>query len=150
MPAATSSATPMRICAKARELRRFSSSLILGSVCALLSGGNEGGFRHGLAGAGQRSLSTDRATHAGYADAQAHQIFRDSSICLQMLPSAKRKWWSLSPPRTPADPSSVRSHGKTYRRALVEWITLTPDNLRWTSKHVAHLAQLLSVETQAR
>jgi len=31
----------------------------------------------------------------------------------------------------------------------VEWITLTPDNLRWTSKHVAHLGQLLSVEIQA-
>jgi hypothetical protein len=25
-----------------------------------------------------------------------------------------------------------------------EWITLTPDNLRWTSKHVAHLGQLLA------
>src|SRR5205809_6148054 len=34
-----------------------------------------------------------------------------------------------------------RSHGKAYRSALVEWITLTPDNLRWTSKHAAHLGQ---------
>src|SRR5437899_8046015 len=53
---------------------------------------------------------------------------------------------SLSPPRTPADPFSVGSHGKTYRSALVEWITLTPDNLRWTSKHAAHLGQRLAVE----
>src|SRR5437899_12386970 len=57
---------------------------------------------------------------------------------------------SLSPPRTPADPFSVGSHGKTYRSALVEWITLTPDNLRWTSKHAAHLGQRLAVEIQAR
>src|SRR5207253_10563870 len=33
--------------------------------------------------------------------------------------------------------------------ALVEWITLTPDNLRWTSKHAAHLGQRLAVEIQA-
>ncbi len=51
--------------------------------------------------------------------------------------------------RTLADPFGVRSHGKTYRRALVEWIVLTTDNLRWTSKHAAHSGQLLAVEIQA-
>jgi hypothetical protein len=33
---------------------------------------------------------------------------------------------------------------------VVEWIALTLDNIRWTSKHAAHLGQLLSVEIQAR
>ncbi len=28
-------------------------------------------------------------------------------------------------------------------------IILTPDNLRWTSKHAAHLGQLLALEIQA-
>ena len=44
---------------------------------AILGRGHESRFRHGIAGHGQRTLPTVGPAHAGYADAQARQIFRD-------------------------------------------------------------------------
>src|SRR5207253_8112025 len=112
-------------------------------------GGDEGGFRHGFAGAGQRSLSPDRSTHARLRRrASAPNFPRPHRYACRCYRQRQGSRGQLSPPRTPADPSSVGSHGKTYRSALVEWITLTPDNLRWTSKHAAHLGQRLAVEIQ--
>ena len=41
------------------------------------------------------------------------KFFTISSICLPMLPSARKKWRSASPPRTPADPVSVQISWKS-------------------------------------
>src|ERR1039457_5533127 len=86
----------------------------------------------------------------GYADAQARQIFRDSHQYVGGCDrQRKRSGGQLSPSRASADPLGVRPHGKAHCRALVEWITLAPDDLRWPPKYATGLGERLSVEIQA-
>ena len=102
-------------------------------------------------GAGQRSLSPDRPAHARLRGRPGAPDFpRSHQYVGGCDRQRKRSGGQLSPSRASADPLGVRPHGKAHCRALVEWITLAPDDLRWPPKYATGLGERLSVEIQAK